>query len=273
MPASALALALGAAVLHATWNVLLASSRDVRAATTVALVASVVLFAPIAALTWRVESAAVPWIAASAALETAYFFLLVAAYRRSDVSLVYPVARGAAPVLVLVGATAAGAALGAWQALGVVAVGVGVVLVRGLRGPVDTRGVVLALLIGATIAGYTLVDDQGIEHASAIAYLELVLLPVAAAALAAHAVTGNLSAVRAEIGVRTLAAALCSFGAYALVLAALSLAPAAAVAAVRETSILLAVALGAVALGEPVGRSRMAGAALVLGGVVLVSLG
>jgi drug/metabolite transporter (DMT)-like permease len=271
MPTSTLVLALGAAALHATWNVLLAGARDVRAATTVALVASVVLFAPVAALTWDVEAAALPWIAASAALETAYFFLLVAAYRRSDVSLVYPVARGAAPVLVLVGATAAGAALGPWQALGVVAVGAGVVLVRGLRGPVDTRGMVLALVIGATIAGYTLVDDEGIEHASAIAYLELVLLPVAAAALAAQAVTGNLAAVRAELGVRSLAAAVCSFGAYALVLAALSLAPAAAVAAVRETSILIAVGLSAVWLREPVGRSRIAGAALVFAGVAVVA--
>src|SRR5918996_3615680 len=108
MPASALALALGAAALHATWNVLLAGARDVRAATTVALVASVVLFAPVAALTWRVEAAAAPWIAGSAVLELVYFFLLTAAYRPSGVRLVYPVARGAAPGLVLVGATAAG---------------------------------------------------------------------------------------------------------------------------------------------------------------------
>ena len=66
---------------------------------------------------------------------------------------------------------------------------------------------------------------------------------------------------------------MCSFTAYALVLAALSLAPAAAVAAVRETSILLAVALGAVALREPVDRARVVGAALVVAGVALVALG
>lgn len=272
MPTSALALALGAAALHATWNVLLAGARDVRAAMTVALAASVVLFAPVAALTWRVEAAALPWIALSVALELVYFFLLTAAYRRSDVSLVYPVSRGTAPVLVLVGATAAGAAVETWQALGVVAVGVGVVLVRGLGGPVDTRGLVLALAIGASIAGYTLADSEGIEHASAVAYLEVVLLPVAAAAVAAQALSGNLAGVRAEIGIASLAAAVCSFAAYVLVLVALSLGPAAPVAAVRETSILIAVALGAVALGEPVGRGRLAGAALVVAGVALVAL-
>ena len=68
MPASALVLALGAAALHAAWNVLLARARDVRAATTVALVLGVLLFAPVAAATWRVELSAVPWIAASACL-------------------------------------------------------------------------------------------------------------------------------------------------------------------------------------------------------------
>jgi drug/metabolite transporter (DMT)-like permease len=269
--ASALALTLGAAALHAVWNVLLARARDVRAATTVALVLSVILFAPVAAATWRVEAAAAPWIAASAALELAYFFLLTAAYSRSDLSLVYPIARGVAPVLVLVGASVAGAALGAWQALGVVMVGSGVLLVRGLQRPVDRRGVALALTLAATIAGYTLVDNQGIEHASAVAYLELVLLPVALAAVVWQAAAGRQRSVRAEMSWASAAAAVCSFAAYALVLGALSLAPAPAVAAVRETSILIAVALGAIVLRESVGPGRLAGAALVVAGVALVA--
>ena len=268
---AALALALGAAVLHAGWNVLLARSRDVRAATTVALVVGVVVFAPFAAIGWRVEAAAIPWIVASALLELVYYFLLTAAYSRSDLSLVYPIARGAAPVLVLLGATVAGVTLGAWQALGVVLVGGGVLLVRGLRGPADGKGVALALVIAATIAGYTLVDNEGIEHASAVAYLELVLLPIAAGALAAHAATGRLASVRAEIGWPAIAAGVTSFVAYALALAALSLAPAAAVAAVRETGILVAVALGAVVLRESVGPARILGAALVVAGVALVA--
>jgi drug/metabolite transporter (DMT)-like permease len=272
MPANALLFALGAAVLHAGWNVLLARARDVRAATTVALCLAIVLFAPVAAATWRVERAAVPWIVASTTLELAYFFLLTTAYRGSDVSLVYPIARGTAPVLVLVGATIAGAALALGQTLGVVLVGAGVLLVRGLRGRTDTRGIALALAIAATIAGYTLVDKEGIQHASAIAYLELVLLPVAVVALVASIAAGRLTRVRAEIGPATFAAALASFGAYSLVLAALSLAPAAAVAAVRESSILFAVVLGAVVLREPVGAGRIGGAALVVAGVALVAL-
>ena len=116
-----------------------------------------------------------------------------------------------------------------------------------------------------------LVDNEGIEHASAIAYLELVLLPVAVAAIISYTAAGRLASVRAEIGWPALAAGVSSFAAYALALLALSLAPAAAVAAVRETSIILAVALGAIVLREPVGPGRIVGAMLVVAGVALVA--
>ena len=273
MPLSAFLLASAAAVLHAAWNVILARARDVQAATTVALVLSTVLFAPVAAATWDVRAAALPWIAASAALEVVYFALLTTAYGRSDVSLVYPVARGSAPVLVLAGAAVTGTALGWLQAFGVVLVGGGILLVRGLSGHTDARGLALALGIGVAIAGYTLVDKEGIEHASVVPYFELVLVPVALFALAWHAAQGRLGAVRAEAGWATLGASVFAFGAYVLVLAALTLASAPAVAAVRETSVLIVVALGAYVLHEPVGRSRVVGAVLVVGGVALVALG
>ena len=273
MPFTALLLALAAAVLHAGWNAFLARSRDVLAATAVVLGLSVVLFAPVAAATWHVEAEAVPWLALSAALELVYFGLLASAYQRSDLSLVYPVARGGAPVLVLVGAALAGASVGIWQALGVALVAAGIFLVRGPSGDADRRGVALALAIAATIAGYTLADKQGIEHASPIAYLELVLLPVAVAVVAWHGLSGRLGALRAELRPASGAAAICSFAAYALVLGALSLASAPAVAAVRESSVLFAVALGAFVLRERVGGLRAAGAALVVAGVALVALG
>lgn len=273
MSGGALALALGAATLHAGWNALLARAPDVRAATTVALVVAVVLFAPVAVVTWDVDGAAVPWIAASATLELAYFLLLTSAYQRSDLSLVYPIARGSAPILVLAGATIAGAAFGIAQAVGVVLVGIGVVLVRDPRGHVDRRGVALSLLIGALIAAYTLVDKEGIEHAAPIPYLVLVLAPVAVATVVLQLVHGDPDAVRAAFGWSSAIAGALSFAAYGLALAALVLAPAAAVAAVRETSILFAVALGAVALRERVSTTRIAGSALVVAGVTVVALG
>ena len=273
MSATAFALALGAAALHATWNALLARAEDVWAATTVALLVAVALFAPVAAVTWEVDRAAIPWIAASAALELVYFGLLAAAYQRSDLSLVYPVARGTAPVLVLLGATLAGATLGAAQAVGVVLVGVGVVLVRGAVGRADGRGFALSLLIGASIAGYTLVDKEGIEHASPIPYLVLVLAPVGVAASLLQVARGRGAALRAAVGWSPALAGVLSFAAYGLALAALERAPAAAVAAVRETGILFAVGLGALALRERVSPERVAGASIVIAGVALVAIG
>src|SRR5256885_487979 len=101
MPLSGLGLALAAACLHACWNLLLARERDTAATTAVSLVVFVVVLAPIAAATWRIESGAWPYVGASAALELVYVVLLAAAYRRFELSLVYPLARGLAPVLAL----------------------------------------------------------------------------------------------------------------------------------------------------------------------------
>ncbi|MGH3134388.1 MAG: EamA family transporter [Gaiellaceae bacterium] len=88
-----------------------------------------------------------------------------------------------------------------------------------------------------------------------------------------HVARGRSAVIRGELGAATVAAAVCSFAAYLLVLLALSLAPAAAVAAVREASILFAVGLGALVLREPVGPGRVTGAAFVVTGVALVAAG
>ncbi len=263
MSSAALGLALGAAVLHALWNLLLAGSRDVLAATAVALGSSLVVALPFALATWGVEREAIPWLVASSALELVYFFTLTAAYQRAELSLVYPLARGGAPVLVLLGAVATGYAPGWIEVAGVLAVAVGVVLVRGLRGG-DRLGVILGLVIAAQIAAYTLVDAEGIEHANPVPYLLLALVPTALGA----AVVSGPERLRAEASARAVLAGCGGFLAYVLVLAALKLAPAAPVAAVRETSVLFAVVLAAPLLGERVTRGRLAGAVLVVSGVV-----
>jgi drug/metabolite transporter (DMT)-like permease len=271
VPADALALALAAPVLHAGWNVLLRGSDDVEARTAVVLGLSLLLFAPVAAATWSVSWSVVPYVAASAALEGAYFALLVVAYRRRELSVVYPVARGSAPLLVLLGtAVVLSRHVSAGAAGGVCLVAAGVVLVRGIRR--GAEGVLVALAIGCAIAGYTLVDKDGLRHAAALPYLELVMAPVGLAAVPIVAARRGAQALRAELGLSALLAAAGSFGAYALVLAALRLAPAPEVAAVRETSVVLATLLAAVFLRERVGAERLAGAAAVAGGVALLAL-
>lgn len=273
MPISALALALGAAVLHAFWNLILARAPDVQAATAVALVAGVVAFAPIAAVAWEAEREVWPFLVATSLLQLTYFVLLAAAYGRAELSFVYPIARGSAPVLVLVaGVVLLAEAASAAQIGGVLLVAVGVLLVRGLRGPAAAGDLALALSIAACIAAYTLLDQRGIQYASPIVYQELSMIPVTIGFLALTLGRGKRQAVREAIGPATIAAGLATFGAYILVLAALSRAPAASVAAVRETSVVIATALAAPLLHERVGASRVAGAVVVVAGVVLLSV-
>ena len=271
MPADALALALAAAVLHAGWNVLLRGSEDVAARTAVVLGLSLLLFAPAAAATWSASWAVAPYVAASAAFEGLYFALLIAAYRRRELSVVYPVARGSAPVLVLLGTVVVlGRHVSAGAAVGVCLVAVGVLLVRGVRS--GAEGVLIALAVGCSIAAYTLVDKDGVRHASSLAYLELVMAPVGIVAIATIAARRGVPALRAQLRPSAVVTAVASFGSYGLVLAALRLAPAPQVAAVRETSVVLAAGLAAVFLRERVGMERLAGAVAVAGGVALIAL-
>jgi drug/metabolite transporter (DMT)-like permease len=272
VPATALGLALAAAFVHALWNFLLARARDPAAATAVALVVAVVAFAIPAAVFWDVDGRVWPYAVGSAALELVYFALLSAAYRRVELSLVYPIARGSAPVLVLVVAVVALGVSTSWeQAVGVALVAAGIVLVRGLRG--ETRpGAAFGFAIGACIAAYTLIDNSGIEHASPVSYLELTMVPPTIAYAAAILLGKGRAAIKAEATIASVIAGLATFGAYALVLAALERASAASVAAVRETSVLVATGLAAAFLKERIGWARMTGAAAVVVGIALVSL-
>ncbi len=274
MPAFAFALALAAAFLHAFWNLLLARTRDPQAATAVALVSSVIVFAPVTALVWRADAKVWSFIVTTSLLQLLYFALLATAYARAELSLVYPIARGTAPVIVLVvGVVALDAGASPAQAAGVCLVGVGVILVRGVRGNADALGTAFALAIASTIAAYTLVDKHGIRHAGPIPYLELAVTPAALGYTAVVFTRRGAAPLRAELrGVPVLAGAV-SFGAYVLVLAALARASAASVAAVRETSVVIATAAAAPFLRERVNWSRLAGATVVVAGVVLVSIG
>jgi len=273
MPLSALLLVLAAAFIHALWNMLLARARDSESATAVVLVVALVVYAPVAAVLWRADASVWPYVLASGTLHLVYFALLAAAYHRSELSVVYPLARGTAPVLVLlVGVVALGASRSATQAAGVCVVGVGVLLVRGIRRPAAGSGVGFGLAIAVVIAAYTLNDNSGVEHANPIVYLELSMILPAIAYTAAMGRLKGLPALRAELNVSAVLAGLATFGAYGLVLEALARAPAAPVAAARETSVVIAAVLARAFLKEPVTAARFAGAAVVAGGVALVSL-
>ena len=263
---------LASAGLHAFWNWLVADARDSHAVSAVALLTAAVVFAPVAALTWDVESGAWPYIVASACLELAYFALLAAAYERADLSFVYPIARGTAPVLVLVVSLAAlGADLSLGAAAGVLAVTGGVLLVRGV-GRGAASGLVMALGVAACIAAYTLVDDKGVSHAAALSYFEAVLLITAPVYAVAVFVARGPGALREAATPRSAVAGVAMFGAYALTLAALEIAEAAPVAALRETSVVMATAAAAVAGREVVPPRRLVGAVTVVLGIALIAV-
>ncbi|HET6683856.1 MAG TPA: DMT family transporter [Gaiella sp.] len=276
MSGTAFALAFTAAWLHAGGNVFLGRRSEPEAAVALMLLIGVVAFAPVAALTWRVEADALPYIVASAALELGYFAFLAAAYRAADVGLVYPVARGSAPVLALLGAVMImGRSTSAGQIAGVVAVTIGILLVCGVgiaEASSDRRGVLLALATAVFIAGYTLVDKEGLEHAGPIPYIELVLIGPALVYGAFVSRTRGGAAIRGEATPRLVLVALLLFGTYILVLLALRDAPAASVSAVRETSVVIATVLAALAGHQPLRPTRVAGASLVALGIGLVAL-
>jgi drug/metabolite transporter (DMT)-like permease len=147
-----------------------------------------------------------------------------------------------------------------------------VVLVRGLRERPPGRDLGLALGVGACIAAYTLVDKDGIRHASPLAYLDLVFAAMAIAYTGGVAVRRGAGALRAALTPAVAVIGVGCFGSYVLVLLALQRAPAAPVAAVREVSVLIATAAAARALDESVGLERLAGAALVVGGIAAIAL-
>jgi drug/metabolite transporter (DMT)-like permease len=273
VPVAALGLALGAAVVHAVWNLLLARAEDTVAATAVALALSVLLFAVPAVAWWELERDAWPYVLGSAAFEVGYVATLAGGLRRGELSVVYPLARGSAPVLVLaVSAGVLGAATSALQVTGVALVAAGVVLVRGLRRPGDPVAVALAFACGACIAGYTIVDSYGLDHAATLPYLWVVMALTAVVYVPLVAAARGVAAMRSSLRPDTAVAAVLFFGAYLLVLAALRLAEPGPVAAVRETSVVVATALGALVLREHVTRARFAGALVVVAGAALIAL-
>ena len=271
MPTAALVLALLSAVSSAVWNLLVKQSRDTEAVTAVALAIGVILFSPALAF-GHIPLAAWPYLGASAALEFIYFTLLAAAYRRAELSLVFPLARGFAPVLVLlIGLVALHDHASAGELAGVLLVAVGATAVRGIKiagGFADTG---IALLIAVCIAGYTLVDKHGVSLASPAAYLEAVMALLVLPYLTLVARSRGLQALRRELRPRTAVIGIGIIGGYALALFGLRLAAAAPVAAVREASVVIGTALAAIVLRERVGPARFCGACLVAAGVTVLA--
>lgn len=288
MPAAALALVLGAAVLHASWNFLAKrSSAAGPAFVWLVDVASAAVWTPVAIITIAVGSptfgtAGLALSFGSAVLHVGYFLFLQRGYRLGDLSTVYPLARGVGPLLATVGGVLLlGERPGPLALLGVVLVAGGVlVLARsGARSAArsgEASGVGAGVLTGLFIAGYTLwdahavadVDISPLLYGWATAIGETALLsPVAVRN--PSAVVGAWRSFRREV----LAVAVLAPLAYLLVLIALTRAPVSAVAPTRELSIVIGVVLGGRLLREADAMVRVLAAAAVVAGVVALAVG
>ncbi|HSS92599.1 MAG TPA: EamA family transporter [Candidatus Dormibacteraeota bacterium] len=282
----AIALALASAALHGTWNVLVKVSGDPTNTLTRATAAAAVLLTPPAFVVWLVAGrpglspAAAGLAVVSAALELAYIFLLSAAYRRGEVSVVYPIARGSAPLLsVLAGLGLLGERLATPQLVGVALLLIGILAVTLPR--TSGKATVPALLTGVAIAAYTSVDRVGVRLAAPWLYGWLLVVLLALGLVVAGSVRARL-ARRSEAGLPAAAhpitwrqasvIGLFMWVAYLLVLLALSIAPLAVVAPVRETAVVAVAVWGVWRLRERQAAAlKLSGAFATLAGVALLA--
>ncbi len=269
---------LGAALCHAVWNAGLKMRVDPGIATVILAVAGGAVALPLLAVTGWPGRAAWPYLAVSVVIHVFYFASLAEAYRSGDLGQVYPIARGTAPLLTSVGSLLIlGEPVGPRGMAGILLLTGGVLLLskphHGARTALDKRAIGFALLTAAIIATYTLVDGRGAQlsgnaHAYAVAFFVL-----NGAAMGIVGLIWQRDGLRAAVGIGwliPLGGGVLSFVSYWVALWAMTKAPIALVAAVRETSVLFAAALGVVLLKEALVPGRIVAAVLVVAGLVLI---
>lgn len=267
------ALVLGSALLHASWNAIIKASREVMLDTALVAAGAALLALPLAALVPLPLRPSWPYLGASAVIHVAYFSTLIAAYRVGDLGHAYPLMRGIAPLLVaLFGVALLGEHPSASMWLGIVLISAGILSLGLLqRGRAQRAATLWALANAAIIASYTLVDGTGARlsgapagYVAALFWLQGLLFVTLVAFLRKRAAFEYA----ARNWQRGLIGGLCLISAYGIVLWAMTRAPVAAVAALRETSVIFAALLGSLFLKEPFGRQRVIAACAVALGVI-----
>jgi drug/metabolite transporter (DMT)-like permease len=264
-----------AALLHASWNAIVKSAGD-KLLTTVLVTTSAALFAAVSLPALRQPNAGSwPFILSSSLFQVTYFALLARTYQLADMSQSYPLMRGTAPLLVgIVSVLALGArlTLTMWIGVALICLGILGMAAGGRRG--NRKGIALALLNAVVIAGYTIIDGLGVRRSGSPAAYTLWVFLVSGVPLAAWAIRTRARATLAEYVGRNwylgLIGGAGSAASYGLALWAMTIAPIAVVAALRETSILFAAIISGLLLKEHIGFARFAAACtIVLGAAVL----
>ncbi len=272
MTATAVGLALFAAILHATWNAFLRTGADRLWTVTVMSVSSTLAALPFAAVLPLPAAPAWPFIAASAGLQVGYSLFLVAAYRQGELGQVYPIVRGSVPLLVALGGfVLAGERLSPLQLAGIALVASGIMSLALGRARAAASSIGYALATGAIIAAYATVDAMGVRVAgNSTAYTAWVLLVYGVLQPAAFvARRGRLHIdVRSPETLRALLGGVFALLGYGVVVAAFALGPAGPITAIRETSVVFAVLIGRLFLGEALTTRRIVACLVVAAGAV-----
>src|SRR5260221_2791087 len=265
---------LGAALLHAGWNALLKGAADKQLDTVAISVGAGLVGLLVAVWLPFPARASWPWLAASAAVHILYFVFLAGAYGWGDLSYAYPIMRGGGPVIVaLAGAAVFGEALGVFATAGIALVCAGIIAFA--AGKADRRATLFALGNAVVIAAYTLIDAKGARASeSPVAYTMWFFVANALAIYAWAGLRRGAAGPRYLAGnwPRLLICAVLTTGAYAIALWAMTRAPVAPVAVLRETSVVFAAFIGALFLKEKLTRRRLLATGVVLLGLAALRL-
>src|SRR5574337_655334 len=275
-----------AGLVHSIWNLLSKKSLDTQAFLWLSLVAMSILFFPLLLhLYTPISSRGWAYVIPSGAVEAMYFLLLGSAYQRADFSLVYAVARGTAPLfVVLIARGFLGEHISLIGFTGILLIVVGIYSMHlksldltGLYAPLLSLGEGpsrIAFLTGLTIASYSVVDKVGISYVHPLQYAYLVL-SVATVLLAPYMIfarSGSLIREWKGNRWRAIAVAVMFITAYLLVLLAMSTSRVSYVSSVREVSVVIATLLGTFVLHERLGERRFLGSVLIFAGIVCIGL-
>lgn len=268
-----IAVVLFAAILHASWNALVKGSSD-RAVTLAHIsLGHVIPGFALVAISPNIVSEAWPYIIASTVIHWGYYYFLNVSYRLGDLSLIYPIARGLAPVLIAIGAqywAAETLPLIAW--VGIMIVSFGILILAFNRSKASGAAISAALVTSLFIASYSIVDGIGIRvSGDPVAYIGwLFIAELFVIFFVWFRFPKRLVAVGARVTMFGIGGGLLSGLAYGLVLYAKTLAPLGIVSALRETSVIFAALIGVVLMNErPIGRRVSAAIVVAIGIIVL----
>jgi drug/metabolite transporter (DMT)-like permease len=277
MSASVIAAVLVAALMHALWNTLVKARAGTGAPTVLVVAGSALLCACCLPFVAAPAPASWPFIAVSALVQTGYYALLIETYRTGELSHAYPLMRGCAPLMVALLGPLMGERLGAgqWLAVGLICGGVLVIFFDAAGRGAARRTTLLALATACVIACYTLIDGAGVRRSGAPAAYTMWLFVLTGLAVVGMGWRTHGRALLPFARQQTLillGGGAMSAGSYGIALWAMTQAPVALVAALRETSILFATAIAALVLRERISRTRLLAVGLIAGGACAMRL-